>query len=128
MRALLLIFLVACTTSAVGSSTGATCAPSSAAPLTYETFGREFMTKYCTTCHSTSLTGAKRRGAPTDDNFDTLEAVMAAATEIDQIAGVGPKAANTDMPPSECGMCEKPPMQAREQLASWLACERGTAH
>ena len=124
MRYLIFAFacLAACSSS-TGTSTGATC-QTSAAPLTYDSFGHQFMTTYCTGCHSSTLKGAMRQGAPDDDNFDTLEGVMAAASEIDGIAGAGPKAMNADMPPEECSTCEKPTADERRQLASWIACER----
>ena len=128
MRSLILAFacLAACTASE-GTPTGATC-ETSAAPLTYDSFGKQFMMTYCTGCHASTVMGSMRHGAPHDDNFDTLEGVMAGASEIDGVAGAGPKANNADMPPGECTTCEKPSLQERTHLASWLACERASAH
>ncbi len=125
MRFLLLACLVACSSSAESpNATGATCDQASAAPLTYDSFGHAFMTKYCTSCHSSTSEGAKRHGAPDDDNFDTLDGVMTGAEEIDAVAGRGPRASNASMPPAACGSCQKPTDEERAQLASWLACER----
>ena len=122
MRSLLLMFLAACSSSA-GAPTGATCAQRAGAPLTYDSFGRAFMTTYCTDCHSSERKGGSRHDAPADDNFDTLEGVIAGATEIDGIAGAGPKASNAAMPPEECTTCKRPSVEERMMLAAWIACE-----
>jgi len=122
MRSLCFLIALAACSSPVGTPTGATCAQSSS-PLTYETVGREFMTTYCAGCHATELKGSRRHGAPDDDNFDTLAGVMAAASEIDGLAGAGPNAMNADMPPEECTTCKRPTAAERMKLSQWLACE-----
>ena len=125
MRSFLLIFLVACGASD-GTPTGATCSSSVEPAPTYETFGRQFMMTYCTGCHASTLEGGDRHDAPSDDNFDTLPGILAAADEIDALAGAGPRAKNAVMPPDECSACKRPTAAEREQLATWIACERAT--
>lgn len=39
--------------------------------LSWDNFGRQFIRRYCSGCHSASLNGSGRQGAPTDMNFDT---------------------------------------------------------
>ena len=46
----------------VGTPTGAACP--SPQTLTYDNFGRQFMTSYCLRCHSETVKGATRNGAP----------------------------------------------------------------
>ncbi len=50
-----------------GELNGATCPDED--PPTYETFGEEFLDKYCMDGYASSLTGAARRNAPVDHNF-----------------------------------------------------------
>lgn len=104
-----------------GAATGSTCPPSST--LTYESFAQPFMARYCTSCHSQELTGASRRGAPSDHNFDSrLGIAEVAAVHLDSQAAAGPNAVNTAMPPDDF---EPMPTEAeRRQLGEWLACEQ----
>ena len=44
-----------------GPSTGSTCP--SEQTLTYESFGSDFFASYCTSCHSSELSGPDRHGA-----------------------------------------------------------------
>ncbi|HVR21521.1 MAG TPA: hypothetical protein VMS65_17525 [Polyangiaceae bacterium] len=100
-----------------GLPTGATCDGST---LTYENFGREFMETYCTSCHSSSLSGEEARScAPDDHNFGTLDEVNINRTHIDEIAAAGPDSVNEGMPPSG----PKPTAAERLNLGVWLACE-----
>ena len=100
-----------------GGPTGAVCPESS--ELTYESFGREFMTAYCTRCHSSALEGSSRQGAPSDHDFDTLAGIEETAVEhIDEEAAAGPLRVNTGMPPS----APRPSENERRQLGEWLAC------
>lgn len=98
-----------------GTASGAECDPS----LTYESFGMMFMTSYCTSCHSSTLTGTARNGAPEGEDYDTLDGVLAAAEHIDAHAAAGPDATNEEMPPSGA----MPTTAEREMLGAWLACE-----
>jgi uncharacterized membrane protein len=113
--AAVLLFLAACTS----SPTGATC-PTANAP-TYGSFGEDFMTKYCTGCHS-SETG-NRHGAPTDINLDSEADVIKHASDIDETAASGPKASNTSMPDMSGPVHAAPTEAEREQLGQFLACE-----
>lgn len=119
--AALALLLVACGEDAdhqEGGPTGSVCPPDST--LTYETFGRKFMSDYCTRCHSSALSGAARNGAPSDHDFDTLEAIRATdPAHIDEHAAAGPERVNTEMPPT----APKPSVAERRQLGEWLACE-----
>jgi uncharacterized membrane protein len=99
-----------------GPPTGAECPPAST--LTYENFADGFMESYCRRCHSESVTGADREGAPSDHNFDDLVAIRGMADHIDEMAGSGPDSTNEQMPPDG----DAPTLEEREQLAEWLAC------
>lgn len=100
-----------------GNATGSTC--NSTSRPSYESFGRAFMTEFCTRCHSSTLTGSARNGAPEDHDFDTLEGILSVREHIDRLAGAGPNATNTIMPPSG----KTPSEGQRRLLAEWLACE-----
>lgn len=101
----------------VHSSTGATC-PSTDAP-TAQNFGQAFLESYCLSCHSASVTGPGRGGAPANINFDTLEQVRSQSHGIDEHAAAGPSATNTEMPPR--GL-PQPTLAERQKLGQWLAC------
>jgi uncharacterized membrane protein len=77
------------------------------------------MDNYCTRCHSSTLTGAARNGAPIGHDFDTFDGVLKVAEHIDEYAAAGPAAVNTLMPPSN----PTPSEAERHQLGEWLACE-----
>jgi uncharacterized membrane protein len=78
-----------------------------------------FMTSYCTSCHSSTLSGVERHGAPDGHDFDTLDGVLLVAEHIDEYAAFGPDANNQEMPPSG----PSPTDAEREMLGAWLACE-----
>lgn len=101
-----------------GKPTGAVCPQTQTLTLTYDNFGQGFLQKYCLRCHSESVAGADRGGAPGDHNFDLHVDVMLLADHIDEHAGSGPDATNTIMPPSD----PRPTMSERRQLSEWLAC------
>jgi cytochrome c5 len=103
-------------TTSVGPDSGATCPDNST--LTYDNFGKEFMTKYCLRCHSSKVTGAARNMAPADHNFDTLAEIDLLAKHIDEKAASGPDNTNTAMPPSGT----KPSVDERKKLGEWLVC------
>ena len=100
----------------LGPSTQTVCPPTST--VTYANFGEGFMNTYCTGCHSSTLTGADRMGAPAQHDFDTQLGVQQVGDHIDQAAGAGPAATNDQMPPSD----PRPSMMERQQLAEWIAC------
>jgi cytochrome c5 len=98
-----------------GTPSGAECDST----LTYESFGMAFMASYCTSCHSSTLSGVDRNGAPADHDFDSLDGILASADHIDEHAASGPDASNDEMPPSG----PSPTAAEREMLGAWLACE-----
>lgn len=97
--------------------TEATC-PTANAP-TWDGFAKPFFDKYCTRCHSSTLTGGARNGAPAFHDFDTRTGVQGVLVHIDQQAGSGPAATNELMPPSS----PVPTKAEREMLAQFVACE-----
>ena len=100
--------------------TGALCPPGST--LTYQNFGKPFMEEYCTRCHSSTLVGDARHGAPVFHDFDTLVGILNVGSHVDEEAAAGPDAINTLMPDDN----EAAPTEAeRFQLGEWLACEVG---
>ena len=99
---------------APGHATGAACDPA----LTWDNFGADFMQRYCTSCHSSRVSGGQRHGAPVDHDFDMLSGVQLATDHIDESAAAGPQAINTYMPPYG----PMPTTGEREQLGRWLAC------
>jgi uncharacterized membrane protein len=102
-----------------GEPSGAICPSDST--LSYATFGESFMSSYCTSCHSSELTGKDRNDAPSDHNFDTLEAIHdVGMAHIDLAAAAGPDHVNTLMPPAEHP--HHPSEAERAQLGEWLAC------
>jgi hypothetical protein len=100
----------------VGPASGAECSDMS---ITYENFGKKFMTDYCLRCHGAEVTCEDRMGAPIDHNFDNLAEIDLLREHIDQKAAKGPDGPpNTSMPPSD----PKPTDEEREKLGIWIAC------
>lgn len=97
-----------------GAPTEASCDPR----LRWDNFGHDFVTRYCTSCHSSEPQGGHRRGAPPDHNYDTQEGVPMDPTHLDIAAAAGPAARNDFMPPYG----PMPTLVEREQLGAWLAC------
>jgi len=130
-----LLFAAACGSSP--TSTGTACPSPDPMTLTWDNFGRDFMAKYCTWCHDSSLTHSMRNGAPLYHDYDTLLGVLETPDHIDQQAGFGPDAQHTLMPPTRCPSvkggaldhdCERPTDDERRNLAMWIACERKRPH
>jgi len=101
---------------AVGPSTNAVCPTPQT--LSYDNFGKDFMKRYCLRCHSSTVTGTARQGAPSDHNFDTIDEVQGLRTHIDQKTAAGPAATTTDMPRGQ----PAPTVDERKKLGEWLAC------
>lgn len=80
--------------------------------LTYESFGRAFLAEHCDRCHSAGP--GLRHGAPEGYRFDTLDDVRRHRARIFARAAT----TNTSMPPGPID----PDPEARERLATWLAC------
>ncbi len=87
--------------------------------LTWESFGQEFMSTYCTRCHASTLEGDARQGAPLYHDFDTFMGVLVVADHVDMKAASGPAATNELMPIGT----PTPTLEERQQLGEWLACE-----
>jgi len=113
--AFLAVLLAACSS---GDPTGATCPPANAP--TYASFGQQFMTTYCTSCHSANSTN--RHGAPGSQNYDTEADLIRHAADIDEAAAKGPDASNTFMPELGGTVTMKPSAAEREMLGAYLAC------
>ncbi len=60
-------------------------------------FGEDFMTRYCTSCHSSELHGGHRRRAPPDHDYDTA-GVQLDPAHLD-LAAAGSGCHNSFMPP-----------------------------
>lgn len=71
------------------------------------------MLTWCTSCHSSRLTGEDRFGAPQGVNLDTLAEVRAGAEGVSRRS----LSASADMPPRG-GV----PTAEREAVAAWFAC------
>lgn len=99
------LVLLGCSSEGLGDPTGSVCPTTSA--LTYESFGQNFMTTHCLSCHASQQ-------SPT---FNTVEQIRARASDIDRAAASGPKATNTFMP--EDGSVD---VAERQKLGEWLAC------
>jgi hypothetical protein len=132
-----LVFVVGCSSSSSPTPTGATCPTPDPMTLTWDSFGDHFMQSYCTACHSSTLKHAQRNGAPLYHDYDTLMGVLEIPDHIDQYAGSGPDATNTEMPPGRCPStpggsldrdCPQPTEAERAQLATWIACEKLRDH
>jgi uncharacterized membrane protein len=116
-RLAFLLLLSACSDDNVfGPPTESVCPQTQT--LTYQNFGKNFMTKYCTRCHSSEVMGADREGAPSFHDFDTLFGIKAVYDHIDETTAAGPAATNTGMPPDGA----KPTLEERKQLGEWIAC------
>ena len=110
MRVALLSFLTACATAADSATDNAD--PCADAPLlTYDNFGRGFLTQNCQPCHSAET--MDRHGADPSVTFDSYDDVVA---QWDAIARVA-TGADPVMPPSG-GI----PDEEREKLSIWLSC------
>jgi uncharacterized membrane protein len=103
----------------VGEPTGAVCPTNST--LTYVTFGKTFLDKYCVECHDANKTGAARQGAPDFHDFDTLVGLKQVADHADEYAGSGPAATNLLMPEAN-GTRPIPTLAERVQFSEWIAC------
>ncbi|MEM6926748.1 MAG: hypothetical protein AAF602_07480 [Myxococcota bacterium] len=81
--------------------------------LTWETYGRGYLTSWCTGCHHSALDGVLRAGAPEGVDFDRHDDVIA---WLDRIEGRA-TGADPTMPP--VGGSDA---AARDRFAGWLAC------
>lgn len=80
---------------------------------TYSGFGQPFMSDWCLECHSASIVGEARNGAPEDVNYDTQAQIQSRLFRIYQQA-----ASNTPLMPPLGG----PNDVLRDLLGEWLVC------
>jgi hypothetical protein len=78
---------------------------------TWTSFAQPFFGSYCTRCHSSTLTGAARNGAPDGYNWDDEASVRAHLDMIRTAVGVG-----NFMPPSD----PRPACDARRRVVRWI--------
>lgn len=78
---------------------------------TWATFAQGFFASWCTRCHSSTLSGNARNGAPDGYNWDDMSAVIAHAGMIRAAVGVG-----NFMPPSP----PTPPCEMRQRIVRWI--------
>lgn len=121
MRALAAALVLAACGEPQGVDTGSTCPPTD--PPSYATFGQAFFTAYCNNCHSQTLAGDARNGAPVTIDFDTRSLVRMSTSNIDKQAAFGPDARNTLMPPDDADAF--PTDEERRLLGEYIACEIG---
>jgi uncharacterized membrane protein len=98
-------------TGPVGKDTGPSC--EDAETVTWDNFGKGFLTENCQTCHASTAEGYDRNGAPEEVTFDTKDQAWTWASRI-LIMATGE---NPLMPP-EGGVGD----DARLQLFWWLGC------
>lgn len=117
---LVVLLLAGCPAESVfGPPTESVC-PTGGTTLTYANFGQPFMESYCTRCHSSSLVGAERHGAPSFHDFDTLFGIRAVSDHVDETTAAGPAAMNDGMP-NDSGPA--PTLEERKKLGEWIACD-----
>lgn len=78
--------------------------------VTYETAVKAITEIYCTSCHSSELSGAARRGAPARVDLDSYEGVKARAERVLMRIEQG------TMPP----VGEKPTPEEAEMMRCWV--------
>jgi len=93
--------LTATVTTPDGVAGGDTCA----------SYAQSFFAMYCTRCHSSTLTGSMRNGAPDGYNWDDETAVHTRISQIRTAVGVG-----NFMPPSD----PKPACDERRRIVRWI--------
>jgi hypothetical protein len=78
---------------------------------TWASYAQSFFAMYCTRCHSSTLTGSMRNGAPDGYNWDDETAVHTRISQIRTAVGVG-----NFMPPSD----PKPACDERRRIVRWI--------
>ncbi len=107
----MLLMLLACGKD--GSDSGTVAAVDCAEVTTWGTVGAPFIYTWCTPCHSPTLTGDERQGAPEGVDFATYADVVAYADRIEDrvFSDTAP------MPPAG-----GPSPAELEDVAAWLSC------
>ena len=81
--------------------------------LTYENFGAAFLSAHCRTCHSRTIAGQNRNGAPSSANFDSAQdASLYRGLILAKTQGTNPS-----MPPGLYLSTKQ-----KVALAEWLDC------
>ena len=109
---LLLILAVAADCGSASSATTSTLSGSDC-PETVPTYSELTIWPLCTVCHSSSLSGSARQGAPSNVNFDTYAAAARAASEA-----VAEVSAGRMPPPGET----QPTSDQTRALEEWAQC------
>ena len=78
---------------------------------TWASYAQGFFATYCTRCHSSTLTGAARNGAPDGDDWDVEATVRTLAAQIRDVVGV-----ENFMPPSD----PTPSCDERRRIVRWI--------
>lgn len=81
--------------------------------LSYTATAEPFVSKYCVTCHSESVTGSARNGAPEDVNFGDEADLFAHGTHITEYVS------DKMMPPS---FALQPTTAERDAFVAWTKC------
>lgn len=79
--------------------------------VTWDTVGDPFVRSWCTECHSASLTGPDRAGAPAGVDLDTLEGVRDHAPRVEA------RVESASMPPNA-----SPDADQVARFLGWLQC------
>jgi uncharacterized membrane protein len=82
--------------------------------VTYDSFGKAFMDKYCVACHSSAKSGFARKGAPAGSDFDKVEAITKYKAKIVELTVTKAK-----MPPG----APKPTADETAKVKAWIECE-----
>lgn len=108
---LLALWVASCGSGA--DSAGSVCAERDP-HLTYDNFGKGFISKHCVGCHSSLIAGNQRKGAPPGVDLDTYNGVVTWAYRIEaRSLGESP-----GMPPGG-----GPSEAERARLEEWLGCQ-----
>lgn len=81
--------------------------------LDWNNFGDPFFTRYCTSCHSSALTGADRGGAPEGVDFDAENQAIAWSGRLEEVV----LGAEPTMPPGG-----GPTESELAMLTEWIGC------
>ena len=94
--------------SGCGDDGGVEC--NTPASVTYEGHIQSFLTSFCTRCHSSSLSGTARNGAPDNRDYDTFAGIK----EVAELANV--RIQRGGMPPSGT----KPEACSKALFKAWV--------
>jgi uncharacterized membrane protein len=106
------------TIGACGGGGGASSSGSDDCPseVTYATTAKPFVQKYCISCHSKSVSGTARDGAPVGINFDDEKGLRAHGTHVHEYTD------NGRMPPTDDLSLPQPSAFERDAFVEWTVC------